>query len=245
MRTGLLMDLESVPTGNEILYRITLVSRQSRRTFDRLFVHSFVGNPDSLEGLTRSDRPQRTARNATTLLAGLAFASQPNHASETWPIATRALSLAKQVDIYLPAYGWTNRLDVALPARTFSGAKRVPRIVSFNQTVFLGNWALTGAVKPITYAKAFGDRDPKSGLSRRHREYVPPYRKSSFRRAHLIEAMNAFKRRFSQHPKLGLRNVARCGPLDLWAIHAGRDRTKDLFWQSARSKHLRIQSGGA
>jgi hypothetical protein len=56
MRTGLLMDLETVPTGNEILYRITLVSRQSRRTFDK--VHSLVGNPDSLEGSTRSDRTE-------------------------------------------------------------------------------------------------------------------------------------------------------------------------------------------
>jgi hypothetical protein len=75
MRTGLIMDLESVPTGNDILYRITLVSRQSRRTFDKLLVHSLVGNPDSLEGLTRSDRHREQQGNATTLLAGLAFAS--------------------------------------------------------------------------------------------------------------------------------------------------------------------------
>jgi hypothetical protein len=53
MRTGLLMDLESVPTGNEILSRITLVSRQSRRTFDK--VHSLVGNPTLIVSKGRHD----------------------------------------------------------------------------------------------------------------------------------------------------------------------------------------------
>jgi hypothetical protein len=67
-----------------------------------------------------------------------------------------------------PYHDWTNRLDVALPARTFSGAKRVPRVVSINQTVFLRNWALTGAAKAInTVIKGHGITLNRRALFRR------------------------------------------------------------------------------
>src|SRR4029077_6093507 len=48
--------------------------------------------------------------------------------------------------------------------------------------------------------KAFGNHDPKCGLSRCHLE--PPYRKSSFWRAHLIEAMMHSRGDFLSTPNL-------------------------------------------
>jgi len=44
-------------------------------------------------------------------------------------------------------------------------------------------------------------------------------------------------RRFSQHPKLGLRSVARCDPLDLWPVTRRTGiEPKPFFWQIARSE---------